>query len=149
MTKKPDSLKREHRKRSGDPQSDREAVFAKLGLPDGLSVAGRADTSAADPYNQKLEDAPKRRSLDDMRRLSEAIKGTNKWQPQGETSAFAKQLMALRVDLERSLRGAEGLHEEAILSADKQPMQRMAKKLRGAVDHIKGALEDLIPPEGV
>jgi hypothetical protein len=53
------------------------------------------------------------------------------------------------VDLERSLRAAEGLHEEAILSADKPAVHRMAKKIRGAVDHIKGALEDLIPPEGV
>src|SRR5580704_17486543 len=114
MAKKPDTLKREDHKRSDHPQSDRDAVFAKLGVPDGLSVAGRHDTLAADPYNQKLEDAPKRRSLDDMRRLSEAIKGTSKWQPQGETSAFVEQLAALRMELERLLRGAEGLHDEAI-----------------------------------
>lgn len=153
MSKKPDSPA----KRADDPTRqwrgaveasdlDREGVLAKIGTPDGLSV-DKTGTWAADPYNHKKHeqtDPPKRRSLDDMRRLSNAIKENAKWSPESQPAGFFERLGALRGDLECALKGVDGLFEEALLQ---QGMRDLAEQLRNAMNHIENALDELMPSD--
>jgi hypothetical protein len=127
---------------------DRDGVIARLGTPADLSIE-KTGTWAADPYNKKSEQSAlaKRRSLDDMRRLSEAIKAGAQWTPQNESSAFFDRLAALRADLECTCKRVEALYGEALHSTCEQSAQGMAEQLRNAVDQIENALDELMPPE--
>jgi hypothetical protein len=153
MTKKPDSTAKRTDDSTGQWRSaveasdlDREGVLAKIGTPDGLTV-DKTGTWAADPYNHKtLEqtDPPKRRSLDDMRRLSDAIKQNAKWAPESQPAGFFERLGALRSDLECALKGVDALFEEALLQ---QGMHDLAEQLRNATNHIENALDELMPSD--
>jgi hypothetical protein len=59
--------------------SDRAKALDKLGVPCDLAVADDQKT-------------PKRRTLDDMRRLSEAIKATRTWTAQRKTPTLLQRL---------------------------------------------------------
>jgi hypothetical protein len=113
----------------------------------------RRGTPGADPYNQIRESSPaaseksKRRSLDDMRRLSETIKGAPTWTAPKRTSSadLDRRLAALRTELERVLAELRVLGEAAAdpvnLSAE------LIGQLKDAACHLEDALDQLIPQD--
>ena len=113
----------------------------------------RRGSPGADPYNQVKESPPaapeksKRRSLDDMRRLSETIKGAPTWSAPKKTSSadLDRRLAALRAELERVLAEIKALAEVA---AD--PVNRSVQligQLKDAACHLEDALDHLIPQD--
>ena len=113
----------------------------------------RRGTPGADPYNQIKESPPaapeksKRRSLDDMRRLSETIKGAPTWTAPKRTSSadLDRRLADLRAELERVLAQVRVLGEAAAdpvnLSAE------LTGPLKDAACHLEDALDHLIPQD--
>ena len=131
---------------AGDPDSGRTDADA-LALTDAPQPA-----TGSDPYNQADEpsapppDPGQRRSLDDMRRLSEAIKSAPTWTPPGKsaTAALYRRVEALRVELQRSLdeinslrTGAQGGHHPRTLLV----------QLRDAAHHLGEAVKSLLAPD--
>ena len=120
---------------------------------DALALVGTPQPApGSDPYNQTDEASPppsqplRRRSLDDMRRLSEAIKSAPTWTPPGKpaTAALYRRLEALRVELQRSLdeinslrAGAQGEHHPRTLLV----------QLRDAAHHLGEAVKSLVTPD--
>jgi hypothetical protein len=133
---------------NGDPTGEWRAQ------PD-LAVTKRPRRGApgADPYNQIKEspavapDKGKRRSLDDMRRLSETIKGAPTWTPPKRASSadLDRRLAGLRAELERVLVEIRVLGEAAAdpvnLSAE------LLGQLKDAACHLEDALDHLIPQD--
>jgi hypothetical protein len=149
--------------RRGDPSGEwrkRERPGAAEPAPpadaDASTVAapGAARSPAArgsDPYNQD-EDAPpagpaRRRSLDDMRRLSEAIKTAPNWTRPGKSGSAAlyKRLDAMRAELQRTLDEINSLRAGAARDASHNVRELMVL-LRDAAHHLGEAINSLVPP---
>jgi hypothetical protein len=113
----------------------------------------RRGTPGADPYNQIKESPPvapqksKRRSLDDMRRLSETIKGAPTWSAPKRTSSadFDRRLAVLRADLERVLAEIKVLGEAAADPVNASG--ELLGQLKDAACHLEDALDHLIPQD--
>jgi hypothetical protein len=101
----------------------------------------------SDPYNQddKPEEGPEspRRSLDDMRRLSEAIKTAPTWTApkKSGTVALVRRLDALRVDLQRILDEINGLRQGG---RDESHARALMVQLRDAAHHLGEAINSLL-----
>lgn len=114
----------------------------------------RRGSPGADPYNQVREPLPpvapeksKRRSLDDMRRLSETIKGAPTWTAPKKTSSadFDRRLTAVRAELERVLAEIKVLGETAAEPANVS--DGIIGQLKDAACHLEDALDHLIPQD--
>jgi len=132
-----------------DPQ--RPKSFYKLNAPNELALAADPQRGAAgsDPYNlvrgtSQLAAEPRQpRSLDDMRRLSDAIRTAPNWtRPRSTTSsALYRRLGELRGELERTLAEVQGLREGASASAAaNRHLVELMGQLRDAVYHLEGAV---------
>jgi hypothetical protein len=114
-----------------------------------LAADPQRGADGADPYNlinekTQITDAARRRSLDDMRRLSEAIKSTPKWtRPQKTTtSALYRRLSELRSDLEHALAEIQGIREGAAGAANPHLIELLGQ-LRDVTFHLEGAITSL------
>ena len=129
----------------------------KLDVPNELSLASesRRAPGGADPYNvanskpQPVVEPTRTRSLDDLRRLSEAIKTTPQWmRPQKTTtSAMYRRLEELRVELQRALKEVQAFREGGAGSDNRHVIELMGK-LRDATFHLEGAVKCLTALEG-
>ena len=115
----------------------------------GLAADPQPGADGADPCNlinekTQISDAARRRSLDDMRRLSEAIKRTPHWtRPQrATTSALYRRLSGLRGDLERALAEIQGIREGAAGAANRHVIELLGQ-LRDVTFHLEGAITSL------
>ena len=106
----------------------------------------------SDPYNQADDATPpaepaRRRSLDDMRRLSEAIKTAPNWTRPGKSGSAAlyKRLDAMRTELQRTLDEINSLRAGAARDASHHVRELMVQ-LRDAAHHLGEAINDLVPP---
>jgi len=124
--------------------------------------APEADDSAgelrggSDPYNSTIGAPPgpekeKRRSLDDMRRLSDYIRSASTWESQRPERLAAGeqlflQLAGLRVELERVLAEFDRLDVGDINPGDLQAV-RLRSQLRDAARSVEEAIIHLTPAE--
>jgi hypothetical protein len=124
--------------------------------PDGVAAQREislADTSRAkklgsDPYNStSAEVAAAKRSLDDMRRLSDEIKTAPTWVPprRALVSEQTLRLAGLRVELERVLTELERLTAGAIDPSDLQAGEQR-RQIRDAARYLEDAIDRLMPP---
>lgn len=119
--------------------------------PRELAIADDLSKLAADPYNtaaqQTSEEKSKRRSLDDMRRLSETIKSAPSRTPHKKTSAPHQRLAPLRGQLECALIEVKSIYREAQDCMDQKAAEMLIEQLRDAAEHIECALDELMPLE--
>lgn len=125
--------------------------LSEVDAPNKLALApdSQRAVEGADPYNRvnektEITDQVRRRSLDDMRRLSEAIKSTAQWtRPQKTTnSTLCRQLSDLRTTLERVLAEIKGIREGASDSASRHVVEVTAQ-LESTVFHLECAIISL------
>jgi hypothetical protein len=109
----------------------------------------------SDPYNRTIgapgPDKEKRRSLDDMRRLSDYIKSASTWEEQRPERLAAGeqlflQLAGLRVELERVLTEFDRLDVGDIDPGDLQAVT-LRSQLRDAARSVEEAIIHLTPSE--
>ena len=112
-----------------------------------LSLADepRQSVAGADPYNQTRQptsapfDKTKRRSLDDMRKLSDAIKRAPTWTPPEKIRAvqLVQRLAMLRGELERVVAEIRELSQTGSAPADVGPIDQLTE----AAEHLANALD--------
>ena len=109
----------------------------------------------SDPYNNTIAapgpDKEKRRSLDDMRRLSDYIRSASTWESQRPERLAAGeqlflQLAGLRVELERVLAEFDRLDVGDINPGDLQAVT-LRSQLRDAARSVEEAIIHLTPAE--
>jgi len=127
----------------------RTKPYYKLDAPDELAIADEpSQKTTSDPYNltdktsQPTADGTQRRSLDDMRRLSDAIKAAPSWtRPQTTvSSALYRRLGELRLDLERTLAEIRSVQAGVSRSADRQLVE-LVGHLREVASHLEAAIK--------
>ena len=115
-----------------------------------LSETNRARKLGSDPYNSssaKPQTASKR-SLDDMRRLSEDIRTAPTWVAprRNVASELSLCVASLRVDLERALTELERLASGTVDPSDLQAADQR-RQLRDAARYLEDAIDRLVPLE--
>ncbi len=144
---------------SGDPRSTtgqpaqhdakRAKSYYRVDVPNELAIADELPKkTASDPYNltnktsQPTADGTRRRSLDDMRRLSDAIRAAPSWtRPQTTaSSALYRRLEELRADLERTLSEIRGIQAGVPSSADRHLVEVIGQ-LRDVAYHLEDAIK--------
>jgi hypothetical protein len=124
------------------------------GKPPDISIGW--EPPGSDPYNRAGEPAldpseTKRRTLDDMRRLSESIKNAPRWEQPAKISPeplfeqMARMAM-LRANLERTLSEIEALSAAGVPPSD-GAMARLRQQLLRATHHLEDAIDCLMPLE--
>lgn len=154
MSKKPGESRSDTGRQAALKEKLTDPLY-KVDAPNDLSVAAelqQTPISGADPYNQvvtekkQMTDEARRRSLDDMRRLSEDIKSAPQWTRPQKTMASAVDLRLsdLCTTLERALAEIEGIHKGAASPVNPDILAR----LRSAAYHLESALTSLHAASG-
>ena len=115
---------------------------------------GEAELPVDDPYNKTIPPVlqtssdRKRRSLDDMRRLSENIKAASTWvRPQKKNQKTATELArnftSVRAVLERVLAGMERLRNRPVDRTDPRVVALM-EQLQDSTRHLEEAVACLV-----
>lgn len=155
MSKRPAESRSE--RRHAALKEKRSKPLCKVDAPHDLALATEPQRAVegADPYNlvsekTQITDQVRRRSLDDMRRLSEAIKNTPQWAPPQKTtrSALYRELSELRTALERALAEIKAIREGAADTANDHVVE-LAGELRNVAYHLEGALISLRAASGL
>jgi hypothetical protein len=114
-----------------------------------LAETNRVKKLGSDPYNSPTaKRVAAKRSLDDMRRLSEDIRTAPTWvpPPRDLASDLALRVAGLRVELERVLTELERLTAAAVDPADVQGTDQR-RQIRDAVRYLEDAIDRLVPLE--
>jgi hypothetical protein len=129
--------------------------------PGELSLADTQRLVSGDPYNNKNRvatpkpaaphkpvDPNRRRSLDDMRQLSQDIRSAPTWvSPKRDASQeLAQNLAGLRVELERALAQLRILRTMDPDPSDQRAAEMM-EQLRDAARHLEQTISALLPPD--
>ena len=134
----------------GSGAADAAARSEDVGKRDlALAETNRVKKLGSDPYNStSAQRVAAKRSLDDMRRLSEDIRTAPTWAPppRSPASDLALRVAGLRVELERVLMELERLSAGAVDPADVQGGEQR-RQMRDAARHLDDAIDRLVPLE--
>jgi hypothetical protein len=112
--------------------------------------SNRVSKLGSDPYNttSARPDTGSKRSLDDMRRLSEDIRTAPTWvAPRRRVaSELSLRVASLRVELERVLTELESLAAGTVDASELQAAEQR-RQLRDAVRYLEDAIDRLVPLE--
>ena len=118
--------------------------------PDRTTIPG--ESPGSDPYNREpaapAGEVSKRRSLDDMRQLSESKKAPHRQAPAQTQEPFERmaRMAMLRTDLERALTEIETLAASGVTPGD-LVMTHLRKQLCRAAHHLDEVIDCLMPLE--